>query len=96
MAIEHPPNTSTRQLHKGDVIDGAYVVERYIAGGGMGEVYLARDNRLDRQVAIKLLHADVAEDLGSTGRFQREAQVLSRVVHPNVVAIYGFGRHGSA
>ncbi len=85
-----------QQLRNGEEIDGAYVVERFIAGGGMGEVYLARDNRLDRLVAIKLLHADVAQDIESTGRFQREAQVLSRVVHPNVVAIYGFGRHGSA
>ncbi|MCO4762439.1 MAG: protein kinase [Myxococcales bacterium] len=72
------------------------MVERFVAGGGMGEVYLARDNRLDRRVAIKLLHAEVAHDIESTGRFQREARVLSRVVHPNVVAIYGFGKHGTA
>ncbi len=85
-----------QQLSKGDVLDGMYVIERFLAGGGMGEVYVARDTRLDRRVAVKLLHTDVAEELESATRFQREAQVLSRVVHPNVVAIYGFGRHEGA
>ncbi len=79
-------------LSPGDVVDGTYVVERFLAGGGMGQVYIARDQRLERTVALKLLHPKYSNDIGRF-RFRREAQALSCVVHPNVVAVYGFGVH---
>ena len=85
---EHP------RLHLGERVGGEYAVERFVAGGGMGQVYLARDERLDRPVAIKLLHGHIAAAKTGNARFQREARALSRVVHPNVVATYAFGRHG--
>jgi tetratricopeptide (TPR) repeat protein/class 3 adenylate cyclase len=94
--LEGHPNASREQptLHLGERVGGSYVVERFIAGGGMGQVYLARDERLDRPVAIKLLHGHIAAAKLGDVRFQREARALSRVVHPNVVATYAFGRHG--
>ncbi|MCB9740253.1 MAG: protein kinase [Deltaproteobacteria bacterium] len=87
---------SGQVLQAGDSIADTYVVERFLAGGGMGSVYVARDMRLDRPIALKLLLPDLHGDAEATGRFQREAQMLSRIAHPNVVALHGFGRHGQA
>ena len=55
----------------------------------MGEVYLARDTKLDRKVAIKVLPEGFTEDADRVARFQREAQVLASLNHPNIAAIYG-------
>ena len=55
----------------------------------MGEVYRARDEKLGRDVAIKVLPADVAADTQRLARFKREAQVLASLNHPNIAAIYG-------
>jgi len=82
----------TPRLSPGDRIAGTYVIERFIAGGGMGQVFRARDERLDRSVALKLLRPDSTGAV-SIARFEREARALSRVVHPNVVATYAFGIH---
>lgn len=60
----------------------------------MGQVFVARDTRLDRRVAIKLMLGNLIGSAAADARFLREAQVLSRVVHPNIVAIHDFGRHG--
>src|SRR5437867_2161474 len=68
---------------------GPYRIEREIARGGMGIVYLARDTRLDRAVAIKALPDDVAADPDRLARFEREAKVLASLNHPNVAGIYG-------
>src|SRR5512143_3599349 len=57
--------------------------------GGMGEVYRARDSKLNREVAIKVLPQIFAEDSDRLARFQREAQVLASLNHPNIAAIYG-------
>src|SRR5262245_43377966 len=79
---------------------GPYRVESLLGGGGMGTVYRATDTVLGRQVAIKILPADVAADPEWVARFRREAQALAALNHPNVGAIYGFealdGRTGSA
>ncbi|MBI5610625.1 MAG: protein kinase [Deltaproteobacteria bacterium] len=85
--------TATPILAPGATLGDGYVVERSLGGGGMGQVYLARDLRLDRLVAIKLLHAEIAASDEAEARFRREARALSRVLHPNVVGIHAFGRH---
>ena len=64
-----------------------FTVIRLIDGGGMGDVYLARDTRLDCDVALKVLRADRASDPGQRGRLLSEARALARVDHPNVVGI---------
>lgn len=84
------------RLQPGSVIGDGYVIERWLGGGGMGHVYQARDPRLDRLVAVKLLHAEVAASEEAEARFRREARALSRVLHPNVVGIHAFGRHANA
>jgi Tol biopolymer transport system component len=68
---------------------GHYRVTAALGSGGMGEVYRASDSRLSREVAIKVLPAEVASDAERLARFRREAQVLAALNHPNVGAIYG-------
>jgi serine/threonine-protein kinase len=68
---------------------GAYEILALIGSGGMGEVYRARDSRLNRDVAIKVLPADVAADHDRLVRFEREAQVLASLSHTNIAAIHG-------
>ncbi len=68
---------------------GPFKIERELGRGGMGEVYLARDMRLDRRVAIKALPAHLAQDSDRLARFQREAKVLASLNHPGIGAIYG-------
>jgi eukaryotic-like serine/threonine-protein kinase len=68
---------------------GPYEITGPLGAGGMGEVYRARDSRLNRDVAIKILPAAFADDAGRMARFQREAQVLAALNHPNIAAIYG-------
>ena len=59
----------------------------------MGEVYRARDTKLDRDVAIKVLPASVANDADTLARFEREAKAVAALSHPNILAIHDFGRH---
>ena len=68
---------------------GPYQISAQIGVGGMGEVYQATDTKLKRQVAIKVLPAAVAADAERLARFQREAEVLAALNHPNIAAIYG-------
>lgn len=68
---------------------GPYQILRELGRGGMGEVYLAYDTRLDRQVAIKSLPAHLAQDTDRLVRFQREAKVLASLNHPGIGSIYG-------
>ncbi|MDE3196298.1 MAG: serine/threonine protein kinase, partial [Acidobacteriota bacterium] len=68
---------------------GPYEVLMQIGSGGMGEVYRARDTRLDRDVAIKVLPAGMADDRDRLARFEREARVLASLNHPNIATIYG-------
>ena len=73
---------------------GAYQVISSLAAGGMGEVYLARDTRLPREVAIKVLPADYALDERRRQRFLREAKLLSSLSHPHIVTIHELDREG--
>ena len=69
---------------------GPYEVLAKLGEGGMGEVYRARDTRLKRDVAIKILPAAFARDPDRIARLQREAEVLATLNHPNIAAVYGF------
>jgi len=70
---------------------GAYTIIRPIGRGGMGEVYLARDERLDRKVAIKVLPISLVEDQERIRRFKHEARAASAISHPNVAHVYEIG-----
>src|ERR1700726_5317633 len=75
-------------LTKGDR-PGLYEILAPIGAGGMGEVYRARDTKLKRDVALKVLPDAFARDPERMARFQREAEVLASLNHPNIAAIYG-------
>src|SRR6202162_1706641 len=68
---------------------GPYEILAAIGAGGMGEVYRARDTKLNRDVALKILPDAFASDPDRMTRFTREAQVLASLNHPNIAAIYG-------
>ena len=68
---------------------GPFEITGAIGAGGMGEVFRARDTRLNRDVAIKVLPAAFADDPERLARFTREAQTLASLNHPNIAAIYG-------
>ncbi len=70
---------------------GHYRIVEKIGEGGMGEVYRAHDERLDRDVAIKVLHQAVAQDPDRLARFDREAKAVAKLDHPNILAIHDFG-----
>lgn len=76
-------------MQSGGTQIGGYTITREIGRGGMGVVYLARDTRLDRDVAIKALPESLAADPDRLARFQREAKVLASLNHPNVGGIHG-------
>src|SRR5438128_5417785 len=73
---------------------GAYEILSAIGAGGMGEVYRARDTKLGRDVALKVIPDTFALDPDRLARFQREAQVLASLNHPHIAAIYGFEDSG--
>ncbi|MCA9253766.1 MAG: protein kinase [Phycisphaerales bacterium] len=75
---------------------GPYSVTRELGRGGMGVVYLACDTRLKRQVAIKALPSQLAQDPDRLARFEREARVLAQLNHPNVAGIHGLEEHEGA
>src|SRR5687768_3686368 len=68
---------------------GPYEVVAKLGAGGMGEVYRARDTKLDRDVALKILPESFASDPDRLMRFEREAKTLASLNHPNIAAIYG-------
>lgn len=74
---------------------GPYEIVAPLGAGGMGEVYRARDTKLGREVALKVLPEALANDRDRMARFQREAQVLASLNHPNIAAIYGLEDSGS-
>lgn len=78
----------------GTLLDGRYRVEQRIATGGMSTVYKGTDTRLDRVLALKVMHPDLAGDEGFTARFIREAKAVARLSHPNVVNVFDQGADG--
>ena len=81
---------SNFQFVKGAAI-GRYRIVDKIGAGGMGEVYLARDTELNRQVALKFLAPDLCRDTDCRARFKREAQAAAQLSHPNIVTIHEVG-----
>lgn len=79
----------------GQVLDGRYRIESKIARGGMATVYTAVDTRLDRRVAVKVMHPSLVDDETFVTRFIREAKSAARLAHPNVVPVYDQGEDGS-
>ena len=75
----------------GEVIDGRYQLTRLIASGGMATIYAALDLRLDRHVAVKIMHPHLAQDEAFVGRFIREAKAAAALTHPNIVAVQDQG-----
>jgi hypothetical protein len=73
---------------------GSYEIVAPLGAGGMGEVYRARDTKLDREVALKVLPAAVSGDAAAFARFEREAKAVAALSHPNIVAIFDFGTSG--
>jgi len=70
---------------------GPYEIRGPVGAGGMGEVYRARDTRLDRDVAIKVLPERLAGDAKALARFEREGKAVAALSHPNILAIHDFG-----
>ena len=88
------PNPPTTPLGGGTVrrrIGDRYVLQGLLGQGGMAEVQLAFDEKLDRQVAVKILHGRFASDDGFIARFRREAQAAASLNHPNIVSVYDTG-----
>ena len=78
---------------------GSYEILAPIGASGMGEVYRGRDHKLERDVAIKVLPEDLADDRGRRERFERferEARAASALNHPNIITIHDIGSHGSS
>ncbi|NLG21484.1 MAG: Stk1 family PASTA domain-containing Ser/Thr kinase [Actinomycetales bacterium] len=76
------------------VLDGRYRVESLLAQGGMAAVYAATDLRLDRRVALKIMHANLARDEAFVTRFRQEARTAARLSHPHVVSVFDQGEDG--
>jgi Protein kinase domain len=86
--VPHPE--PARDLHSGDRL-GRYVIERELGRGGMGAVFAARDERLGRLVALKVIAPALARDRIFRARFEREARIAATLEHPNVVPVYDAG-----
>ncbi len=78
----------------GQLIHGRYLVEKLVARGGMATVYLAEDNRLDRKVALKVIHEHLVSDPDFVGKFEREAKIAANLSHPNLVNVFDQAREG--
>ena len=74
---------------------GPYQIKGLLGAGGMGQVYRAHDPRLDREVAIKVLAAALAQEQGYLDRFRREARAVAQLNHPNIVQVYDFGEQNN-
>ena len=82
-------------IESGTVL-GRYEIRSQIGAGGMGEVYLAKDTKLERIVALKMLRADVASDEDRMRRFVLEAKAAAALNHPNIAHIYDIGEESGA
>ena len=87
-------NAAERELAMlGRVIDKRYVIESRLGAGGMGTVYVAQQVAVGRRVALKVLPAAIADDMGAVKRFMQEAKAASTLSHPNTITIHDFGQN---
>ena len=86
MGEDAPPTLIGRQL-------GTYEVLSLLGAGGMGQVYRARDTKLDRDVALKILPDAFARDVDRLARFRREARAVAALNHPHIVTIFSIEEH---
>lgn len=86
------PPTSSQMI--GTVLSGRYRLQAKLGSGGMSTVYLARDQTLDRDVAIKVMHREMSEQADQLERFRQEARAVAKLSHPNVVAVIDAGEDG--
>jgi serine/threonine protein kinase len=87
-----PSCGATRVPPGAQLLDGRWVLDRVLGKGGMGTVWLAHDIDLDRKVAVKVLAPNLASDAELLARFEREARMMGRLDHPNLVPVYSIGR----
>jgi len=87
-------DTTLARLQVGQLLDGRYRVDARIARGGMATVYLGADTRLERTVALKIAHPELAHDADFVRRFIDEARAVAKLSSPNVVAVYDQGAEG--
>ena len=90
LLLEDDARAHTTALINGQQL-GSYLILKKLGAGGMGEVYLAKDSRLDRTVALKVLSPDISSDKRRMQRFRQEAKVASSLNQPNILTIYEFG-----
>src|SRR5690242_17213510 len=88
----NPRPTSSQMI--GTVLSGRYRLEAKLGSGGMSTVYLARDETLDRPVAIKVMHREMSEQADQLQRFRQEARAVAKLSHPNVVGVIDAGEDG--
>jgi eukaryotic-like serine/threonine-protein kinase len=88
--LDGAPVKLSHILPAGTLISGVYVVDSLIGTGGMGAVYRAHDRARQRDVALKIIHPNLASDAEVRRRFAREARLMRSLVHPNVVSVYDF------
>src|SRR5690349_1593795 len=86
-------DTTLADALTGALVDGRYQIIERVARGGMATVYTALDVRLERTVAVKVIHPSEPGDAGFVDRFTDEAKTIARLTHPNVVAVYDQGTH---
>ena len=89
-------NPTVTRFPAGTLFAGRYELLRSLGGGGMSELYLARDRMLGREVAVKVIRPELAADEQSVARFRREARAAAALSHPGIVAIHDVGVHGDA
>ncbi len=87
-----PASTSSKMI--GTVLSGRYRLQAKLGSGGMSTVYLARDQTLDRDVAVKVMHREMSEQADQLERFRQEARAVAKLSHPNVVAVIDAGEDG--
>src|SRR6478735_7804144 len=87
-----PASSSSKMI--GTVLSGRYRLEAKLGSGGRSTVYLARDQTLDRDVAVKVMHREMSEQADQLERFRQEARAVAKLSHPNVVSVIDAGEDG--